>query len=76
MANFSVVSSCTGTQRNETLTNRVTTPCMDMHHVWIYTRTAPTFLTNHNRSSGRRYGRRVLEGIGQSISVQKREGEL
>ena len=35
-----------------------------------------TFLTNHNRSSGRRYERRVLESIGQSISVQKREGEL
>ena len=64
MANFSVVSSCTGTQRNETLTNCVTTPCMDMK------------TPNHNRSSGRRYGRRVLEGIGQSISVQKREGEL
>ena len=44
--------------------------------VYRYTRTAPTFLTNHNRSSGRRYGRRVLEGIGQSIFVQKREGEL
>ena len=27
---FSVVSSCTGTQRNETLTNCITTPCMDM----------------------------------------------
>ena len=27
---FSVVSSCTGTQRNETLTNWITTPCMDM----------------------------------------------
>ena len=35
-----------------------------------------TFLTSHNRSSGRRYERRVLESIGQSISVQKREGEL
>ena len=35
-----------------------------------------TFLTNPNRSSGRRYERRVLESIGQSISVQKREGEL
>ena len=35
-----------------------------------------TFLTNHSRSPGRRYGRRVLESIGQSISVQKREGEL
>ena len=35
-----------------------------------------TFLMNHNRSSGRRYGRRVLESIGQSIFVQKREGEL
>ena len=35
-----------------------------------------TFLTNHSGSSGRRYGRRVLESIGQSISVQKREGEL
>ena len=35
-----------------------------------------TFPTSYNRSSGRRYGRRVLESIGQSISVQKREGEL
>ena len=35
-----------------------------------------TILTNPNRSSGRRYERRVLESIGQSISVQKREGEL
>ena len=26
-----------------------------------------TFLMNHNRSSGGRYGRRVLESIGQSI---------
>ena len=34
-----------------------------------------TFLTNHNRSSGRRFEKRVLESIGQSISVQKREGE-
>ena len=34
------------------------------------------FSKNHNRSSGRRYERRILESIGQSISVQKREGEL
>ena len=32
---FSVVSSCTGTQRNETLTNCVTTPCIDMKTIWI-----------------------------------------
>ena len=32
---FSVVSSCTGTQRNETLTNCVTTPCMDMKTIGI-----------------------------------------
>ena len=30
-----VVSSCTGTQRNETLTNCVTTPCMDMKTIGI-----------------------------------------
>ena len=30
-----VVSSCTGTQRNETLTNCVTTPCMDMKTIEI-----------------------------------------
>ena len=34
------------------------------------------FSNDPNRSSGRRYERRVLESIGQSISVQKREGEL
>ena len=41
-----VVSSCTGTQRIETLTNCATTPCMDMKIIRIpplywYTRTAP-----------------------------------
>ena len=30
-----VVSSCTGTQRNKTLTNCVTTPCMDMKTIGI-----------------------------------------
>ena len=30
-----VVSSCTGTQRNETLTNCVTTPCMDVKTIGI-----------------------------------------
>ena len=30
-----VVSSCTGTQRNETLMNCVTTPCMDMKTIGI-----------------------------------------
>ena len=30
-----VVSSCTGTQRNQTLTNCVTTPCMDMKTIGI-----------------------------------------
>ena len=30
-----VVSSCTGIQRNETLTNCVTTPCMDMKTIGI-----------------------------------------
>ena len=30
-----VVSSCTGTQRNETLTNCITTPCMDMKTIGI-----------------------------------------
>ena len=30
-----VVSSCTSTQRNETLTNCVTTPCMDMKTIGI-----------------------------------------
>ena len=30
-----VVSSCTGTQRNETLTNCVTTPCMDIKTIGI-----------------------------------------
>ena len=29
------MSSCTGTQRNETLTNCVTTPCMDMKTIGI-----------------------------------------
>ena len=32
---ISVVSSCTGTQRNETLTNCVTTPCMDVKTIGI-----------------------------------------
>ena len=31
----SVVSSCTGTQRNETLPNCITTPCMDMKTIGI-----------------------------------------
>ena len=39
-------------------------------------KTWQTFVTKHNRSSGRRFEKRVLESIGQSISVQKREGEL
>ena len=30
-----VVSSCTGTQRNETLTNCIKTPCMDMKTIGI-----------------------------------------
>ena len=30
-----VVSSCTGTQRNQTLTNCVTTPCMEMKTIGI-----------------------------------------
>ena len=30
-----VVSSCTGTQRNKTLTNCVKTPCMDMKTIGI-----------------------------------------
>ena len=34
-AELSVMSSCTGTQRNETLTNCVTTPCMDMKTIGI-----------------------------------------
>ena len=32
---ISVVSSCTGTQRNETLTNCITTPCMDVKTIGI-----------------------------------------
>ena len=32
---YPVVSSCTGTQRNETLTNCVTTPCVDMKTIGI-----------------------------------------
>ena len=32
---YVVVSSCTSTQRNETLTNCVTTPCMDMKTIGI-----------------------------------------
>ena len=34
-AEFLVVSSCTGTQRNETLANCVTTPCVDMKTIGI-----------------------------------------
>ena len=56
-----VVSSCTGTQRNETLTNCVTTPCMDMKTIGIppctgtpgqphYYRHRGTSLTNINTS--------------------------
>ena len=35
VAPYRVVSSCTGTQRNETLTNCVTTPCMNVKTIGI-----------------------------------------
>ena len=68
-----VVSSCTGTQRNETLTNCVTTPCMDMKTIGIPPCTGtpgqpPKFASRARRLKTHVHLRRQLDPVSRFVN--------
>ena len=67
-----VVSSCTGTQRNETLTNCVTTPCMDMKTIGIPPCTGTPGQPPKNGSFYSREGCQHLKFFWRDLHLQER----
>ena len=67
-----VVSPCTGTQRNETLTNCVTTPCMDMKTIGIPPCTGTPGQPPKNGSFYSREGCQHLKFFWRDLHLQER----